>query len=253
MDTFLLFIYLFIAAFGLAVGSFLNVVIYRYSTGESVVRPGSRCTSCGTFLRPKDLLPLFSFLLLRGRCRYCKAKLSPRYPLVEGVTAVFFLVCFHFLGFSPLLIKYMGIFAILLAISGVDLEKQIIPNRFVLVLFTWLILWQLLYPELNALSAVLGFFIGGVLFYAIAVLSKGGMGGGDVKLMAALGFAIGMPLVFFVFLIAFLTGALVGMLLILLKKKGRKSPLPFGPFLVLAYFIAVFWGEQLWNWYFSFL
>jgi len=246
-------IYLFVAAFGLVTGSFLNVVIYRHNTKESFVRPGSRCPGCRTFLKAKDLVPLFSYLALKGRCRYCGLKLSPRYPLVEAAAAVLFLISFFHLGFTPLLFKYIVIFSILLAISGIDLEQQIIPNRFVLVLFCWVILWQLLYPELNALSAVLGFFLGGILFYLIAVLSKGGMGGGDVKLMAVLGFAIGMPMVFFVFLIAFLTGALVGILLIILKKKGRKSPLPFGPFLALAYFIAVFWGEQLWNWYFSFL
>jgi len=253
LDPLQLFAYVFILVLGLVVGSFLNVVIYRYTTGESMVRPRSRCTSCGTFLRLWDLVPLFSFLLLGGKCRYCGEKLSARYPLVEAASGAIFLTCFHYLGVGPFFWKYIVLFSLLLVVSCIDLEKQIIPNRFVLLIFTWILLWQFVYPELTALSAVIGFFIGGVLFYIIAVLSKGGMGGGDVKLMAALGFAAGLPLVFFIFLLSFIGGAAVGILLMALKKKGRKSPLPFGPFLAAAFFIVTFWGEQIWNWYFSFL
>ena len=177
---------------------------------------------------------------------------SLRYPLIEGATSGLFLLCYHYFGLSPQFVQYAVIFSLLLVISAIDIENHIIPNRLVLILFAWVLLWQLLFPTITPVSALGGFFTGGILFFAIALLSKGGMGGGDVKLMAVLGFATGVPYVFFVFLLAFISGAVVGILLMIFKKKTRKSPIAFGPFLSLAFFWMAIWGEQIWSWYFSF-
>lgn len=239
------------AAAGLLAGSFLNVVVCRYLSGESIVRPASHCPSCLTPLSGKDLVPLFSYLLLRGRCRHCRAGISLRYPLMEAGTAGIFLLCFHYYTFTPYFFHYAVLFSLLLVISVIDLDCHLIPNRLVLLLLGWVILWQLFFPRVSTLSALGGFFAGGLLFLAIALLSRGGMGGGDVKLMAVLGFASGLPDVLLVFMLAFFSGALAGVLLILFKKKTRKSPLAFGPFLSLAFLVMTFWGPGIWDGYFS--
>lgn len=144
-------------------------------------------------------------------------------------------------------------FLVLLAISFIDLDEQIIPNRLVILLFAWSIIWQVFYPTLPPGNAVLGFVVGGGSFFLIAFLSKGGMGGGDIKLMGALGFAAGWPNVLLIFMLAFMLGAAVGIILMLFGGKTRKDPLAFGPFISLAFFLNIFWGIGLWEWYTSWL
>ena len=151
------------------------------------------------------------------------------------------------------IIRYMVILLLLLLISYQDLRKGIIPNYLVLSLFLWVLFWQLLSPVFSLGSSLAGFLAGGGLFYLIAVLSKGGLGGGDIKLMAVLGLATGWPLVLLVFLLAFLLGALVGLVLLFAKVKTWRSALPFAPFLTLAFFLILFWGPEIWHWYVSFI
>jgi len=241
--------HIFLFVLGLVIGSFLNVVIYRFPRRESLVSPRSSCIHCKTVLQVPDLFPLFSFIALKGRCRYCGGRISWRYPMVELLSALIFVFCNLSYGFSPFFFKYAVFFSILLVIACIDLDESIIPNRLVLLLLLWSIAWQFLYPEVPLTGATLGLLAGGGLFFLIAVLSKGGMGGGDIKLMAVLGFAVGWPLVFVVFLLAFLLGAAVGVALLINRKKMRHDPLPFAPFLALAFFISVFWGWQIWYWY----
>lgn len=253
MTLLLTFSYLLFFALGLSVGSFLNVVIHRYNTAKSIISPRSHCPCCGTTLKTKDLIPLFSYILLRGRCRYCGLRLSPGYPMVEVISGGVFLACFYYFNLTPSFFKYAVLFCLLLVISGIDLRKKIIPNRFVLLLFGWAVFWQLFYPYLLPESALLGFLAGGGIFLVIALLSRGGMGGGDVKLMAALGFAAGWPYVLILFLLSFLLGGLTGGAMLVLRKKTRKDPLPFAPFLSLAFFLVTFWGRNIWEWYISFM
>ena len=234
---------------GLLTGSFLNVVIYRLPRKKSLISPRSSCVHCNTILQVPDLFPLVSFIFLQGRCRYCGGRIPWRYPLVELLTALIFLFCFVSFEFSPFFYNYVVFFSLLLIISFIDVDEGIIPNRLVLILLVWSISWQLLYADISLMAAIAGLVAGGGLFFLIAVLSKGGMGGGDIKLMAVLGFAIGSPLVFVVFLLAFLLGAAVGAALLLTGKKTRRDPLPFAPFLSLSFFISVFWGRQIWSWY----
>jgi leader peptidase (prepilin peptidase)/N-methyltransferase len=244
------FLYFFLFILGLVGGSFLNVVSYRYQEGDSLLGPRSYCPCCKTNLRPKDLFPLLSFALLKGRCRYCGHKISWCYPLVELFSAGILLFCFSAFNFTPLFFKYIVIFALLLLVSCIDLRMHLIPNRFVLLLFAWGFLWQIFYPVVPLSSALAGFLLGGGLFYLIAFLSKGGMGGGDVKLMAALGFLAGNgPAIFLIFLLSFILGAAAGAILLLFKKKTAKSPLAFGPFLSFSFFLVTFWGAGIWEWY----
>lgn len=244
-----LFIYFIIFLIGLAAGSFFNVVIYRFPRGESLIFPRSSCVRCKKVLAASDLIPLFSYLLLKGRCRNCGERISIRYPSVELLTALLFIWCFYYFELTPFFFKYMFVFSALMIISFIDLEHGIIPNRLVLLVFTWSVLWQLFIPTVTLQEAALGLLAGGGLFYLIAVLSKGGMGGGDIKLMAVLGFIVGWPLVLIVLLLAFLLGAVTGLLLVFAGKKTRRDPLPFGPFLSISFFITYFWGLEIWLWY----
>jgi leader peptidase (prepilin peptidase)/N-methyltransferase len=145
------------------------------------------------------------------------------------------------------------ILLLLLLISIRDLQKGIIPNSLVLLLFFWVFLWQLFSPDLPHGSSLAGFLAGGGFFYLIAFLSKGGLGGGDIKLMAVLGLAAGWPFVLLVFLLAFVSGAVVGLILLFFKRKTWRASLPFAPFLLLAFFLTSFWGQKIWQWYTSFL
>jgi leader peptidase (prepilin peptidase)/N-methyltransferase len=142
---------------------------------------------------------------------------------------------------------------LLLLISIRDLQKGIIPNSLVLLLFFWVFLWQLVSPDLPHGLSLAGFLAGGGFFYLIAFLSKGGLGGGDIKLMAVLGMAAGWPFVLLVFLLAFVSGAVAGLILLLIKRKTWRATLPFAPFLSLAFFLTSFWGQMIWQWYTSFL
>ncbi len=248
----LVIFYIIVGLFGLVIGSFLNVVIYRYANGESVVKPASHCPNCKTFLKPTDLVPVFSFLFLRGRCRYCSIKISPRYAAVELISAAVFLISFHYHYLTPLFFKSIVILCLLIVISGIDLDKKIIPNRLVIILAAWSLIWQLFYPSISWADSLLGLLAGGGTFFIIALVSRGGMGFGDVKLMGVLGFLVGWPGVAGVILFAFVLGALVGVIMLAAKRAGRKTSLPFGPFIALGYLLFSLWGMGIWAWYISF-
>lgn len=164
-------------------------------------------------------------------------------------SAGIFFLCYFFFGFGPGFIKYSILLELLLIVSGIDFKMGIIPNRFVLFIFLWGFLWQFLRPDLPMESALTGFLTGGVLFYVIALASKGGMGGGDIKLMAALGFITGWPYVLVLFMLSFILGALAGGFLLIIKKKTLKDSLPFAPFLSIGFLLVTFWGIKIWQWY----
>ena len=244
-------VYLWLGLCGLVLGSFYNVVIYRYQAGISIIRPRSHCPHCKKILKTADLVPVFSYLFLRGRCRYCHKAISFRYTAVELCSAAIFMAAFWRFGFSPDLLKYIPLFSILLIISLIDLDIQKIPNIFVGIIFAWALLWQLISPALSWIDAALGLLVGGGITLLIALASRGGMGGGDIKLFAALGFLAGWFDLLLIFLIAVLLGAVAGIILIIVQKKTVKAALPFGPFIAVAYVIVVFWGAQIWDFYFS--
>ncbi|KKM10863.1 hypothetical protein SY88_11455 [Clostridiales bacterium PH28_bin88] len=237
---------------GIVLGSFLNVCIYRIPRGESIVAPPSRCPACGTRLRALDLLPVLSWLWLRGRCRYCGAGVPAKYPLVELLSGMIYVGLYHNFGLQPVLAGGLILASILIVVTFTDLEHYRIPNK--VVLFGFLaglgyVIWSKEPPLINAFFGVLA---GGGPLYLLALLTSG-MGGGDVKLAAMAGLYLGWQKVILALFLAAGLASLVGMTLIALGIKKRKDPIPFGPFIALGTMISLLWGKQLIEWYLTML
>ena len=234
---------------GAMVGSFANVAIYRLPRHQSLVTPRSRCPHCGHPIRAWDNIPLLSFLLLRGRCRDCGAPISWRYPLVEALTAALFLAVWLWFGASLASLRAALFALIMVIVIFVDLDHRIIPNA---LTYPGIALGLLLawgggaWGFLTAVIAALG---AGLVFLAIAVLSRGGMGGGDIKLAALMGAFLGWPLIAAALFVSFMVGGIVGVALLATGRRRRKDPVPFGPFLAVGGLAALFWGERLIRWY----
>lgn len=242
----------FLFMFGLCLGSFLNVCIFRLLRGESIVFPASHCLQCGHKLAVKDNIPLLSFILLRGKCRYCQTHLSFQYPIVELLTATLFALAGVRFGWQFQTITAIILISASLVISVIDLREQIIPHLISLPgIGLGLILSLLPFSPVHFTDALTGALLGGGLFFLIQVLSKGGMGGGDVNLIAMFGAFLGWQKCLLTIFVAVLIGSMVGGLLILLKQKGRKDPIPFGPFLCLGALVSLFYGQEIITWYFS--
>lgn len=238
----------FIGLIALLIGSFLNVCIYRIPRAESIAFPPSHCPKCQHQLGPSELIPLFSFLWQRGRCRHCGAVISWRYPLVELLTTLLLTLVYLRFGWSLELVYYGGLTALLLVISFIDLDSMLIPTRLVGLGMVMSIAYNLhtRQPWWDWLLAVI---LGYGLFYLIFMLSRGGMGGGDVRLAGMLGSVLGLRLLALALLIAFVSGAVVGLLLLVSGRADRKTAIPFGPFLAGGCFIGFIWGQALLDWY----
>ena len=237
--------------FGLAVGSFANVCIHRLPRKESVVFPGSHCPACSAAVRPLDNIPVISYIALGGKCRDCATRISPIYPVIETVTAVLLLAGFFKFGPSFDFLVYAVVAPALVIITAIDIEHQIIPDVITLpgialglVVGTYTIGYA---------DSLLGFFAGGGLFYLLAVLSNGGMGGGDIKYIAAVGALLGWQKVLLVIFIGALLGSVFGVFQITVQKKSRKSLIPFGPFLATGTLVTLFYGNSLIRLYLDYL
>jgi leader peptidase (prepilin peptidase) / N-methyltransferase len=235
----------FVAPFGLIIGSFLNVVAYRLPRGESLVAPASHCPGCDTPIRPWDNVPLFSWIFLRGRCRSCSERISPRYPLVELTTAVLFAGLALSYGLNDDLIALLPFAAMLIAVADIDLEHRIVPNRILLPMAVYgvaasAVVRTDMLPELLIAGAA------AFTFLLLAVLiHPAGMGMGDVKLAGVMGLYLGAAIAP-ALLIAFLFGSMVGVAILLRQgARGRKQAVPFAPFLALGAVVALFAGHQL--------
>ncbi len=237
------------ALFGLIIGSFLNVVIYRMPRGESVVAGRSRCPACGRALAWYDLVPVLSYLALRGRCRYCRTPISPRYLLVELMTGAVFAALFYRFGPTPALAKYLFLGAVLIAATFIDLEHYLIPDRLVLAGLAGAVILGFAARDVGIWSALAGCAAGAGFLLLVVVISKGGMGGGDVKLAAVTGLFLGWPFGPLGIFLGACVGGLVAFFLLLFRIKGRKDPLPFGPFIALGSFLALLWGKEVISWY----
>ena len=244
------------AILGLVVGSFLNVCIDRLPRNESIVLPPSHCEACQHKLSAKDLIPVFSYLRLRGRCRYCQASLPRRIFWVELATAVIFaLLCWRY-GLRPELGVMIFYACLFIVIFVIDLEHTLILNKivyptmvvaFLLALYPWP--WFNDSIGMRLAYAALGGAIGFVIFLLIAIVSRGGMGWGDVKLAALIGLATGFPLVFLAIIMAAILGGIVAVALVVIRKKKRREMIPFGPFLALAAMVTLLWGPRILDWY----
>lgn len=242
-----LFICLFFI-YGLLVGSFVNTCIYRLPIGESVVSPPSHCTSCNEKIKAYDLIPVISFIILGGRCRNCKAKISVRYMCIELLTGFLFSICYLHFGATLLGVIYCVTFSTLVAAFFIDLEHQIIPDGINLVI-ALMGIWAL-FVNKPYWFYILGAFIVSVPILIIAKLTNG-FGGGDIKLFAAAGLLLGTKLICTAAFIAIITAGIFGMFLLLFKKVNGKSKMAFGPFIVIGIFISTLWGDELVDWYFS--
>ena len=234
---------LFLGLVGMVVGSFLNVVIDRLPRGESLLFPSSRCDACGRGLSTRDLLPVLSYLMLRGKCRYCSVPISWRLPLVELLTGGLFAFLGWRLGPGLELISALVYVALFVPIFFIDLREGIIPD--VIVFPGMALALGLALLEGRAIPALVGGGVGFGLLLAIYLLARGGMGLGDVKLVGLLGLINGWPLVLVALLLAFVSGGLLASVFLALRLKGRKAPIPFGPFLVGGSFVALLWGQGL--------
>ena len=242
-------LYLYTLIIGLVVGSFLNVCIWRLPRHESIVLPASHCPSCNRPLALYDNIPVLSYLILGGKCRYCKTRISWRYPLVELINGVGYTVLMWRYGLGWPLLIYGVLFSALVVITFIDLDHQIIPDRITLPgMVIGLAAGSFILPN-GLIEGAAGLLLGGGLFYLIAVLSRGGMGGGDIKMIAMVGAVLGWKAVLLTIFVGALSGSLVGILLMLLHGKGRKTPVPFGPFLSLGTVVFLFWGQEIITWY----
>lgn len=251
--------YLLLSVFilGLTIGSFLNVCIYRIPRGFSIVRPPSSCPSCKSPVRIYDNIPVISYILLRGRCRNCSSAIPLRYPVVELLNAVLYVSIIWRFGCGWQTLVYFAFCSAMVVITFIDLEFQLIPDAITLSgIPLGLIAGSLILIDPFSRASTLGFnnsftglVSGGGLFYLIAVLSRGGMGGGDIKMMAMTGAFLGWKAVLLTTFSASLIGSIAGIILIVFKGKGRKTKIPFGPFLAAGALITLFFGQEILRFY----
>ena len=246
---------------GTAIGSFLNVCIDRIPAGKSLVNPPSHCDACGHRLAVKDLIPLFSYLWLRRHCRYCRASIPWRLFWVELGSGLLLAFVYWRYGLSVdfvITASYCYLFIVLMVI---DLEHKLILNKIVYPAMVVALLISIFLPQSRIISlpwpgavdGVIGGGVGFVLLLIPALIYRGGMGWGDVKMAALIGLVTGFPLVFVSLLMGVIVGGLVAGILLLLKKKTRKEPIPFGPFLAVATIVALLWGNNILSWYLGLL
>ena len=250
-------IYAVCGLLGLVIGSFLNVVVHRVPRRESLSHPGSHCPSCGAAVRPQDNIPVVSWLVLRGRCRDCAAPISVRYPIVEAVTCLLFLAAARRFGVHADVADYCVFFAVLVALSGIDIDHHLVPSRIVypaVVASTVLLLtasaadaaWR------AAADAAIGGAIGFGVLFVIHFIAPRGMGFGDVRLAGLIGLNVGwlgvahVPVALFA---GFLAGAIFGLVLIVVGRAGRRSRVPFAPFLAAGAVVATLWGNSIVHWW----
>jgi len=246
--------------FGACIGSFLNVVIHRLPEGRSIVSPPSHCPACSHAIPFYFNIPIISFLMLKGKCGFCNLPISIRYPVVEMVTGLFTLGLFLKFGLIPAALFYCMFGAVLIAVSFIDLDHQIIPDKLSLpgiIVFSTSCLFV---PQMGVDSVIWGILAGGGILYLVALFyyhlrKHQGMGGGDIKLLAMIGAATGVKGVFFTLFTGSVLGAIGGVAAMAMTGKSpkRQTRIPFGPFLSLGAILYIFWGEPIIQWYINFL
>lgn len=245
---------IFIGIIGLIIGSFLNVCIFRIPRNESISFPPSHCTTCGTRIKPYDLFPVISYFLLGGKCRKCGEKISIRYPLIELATGIlFFLVYFKF-GYTIELVKFtlLSCFLIIIGMIDFDTTDVYLSTTLTGIIFGFIFVIIAFITGSSYLTYIFGgIFAGGVI--ALIILITHGMGWGDFEICVLCGLFLGFKSSIVMLFFSFVLGGSIGVLLLLTKKKGRKDPIPFGPFIVMGTFVAIFFGEHIINWYLNFL
>ena len=243
--------YILIFLYGIVIGSFLNVVIVRVPRKESIVKVRSHCENCGYQLKWFDLIPIFSYLVLGGKCRKCKTKISAQHLVLEVLNGILYVFTFFITGFSIYTVLLCLLFSVLLALSLIDFKTYEIPVEFQYVIFV-LAVCRTILDRANWSEHVIGFFAVSVVLYLMYVISKGAaIGGGDVKLMAVCGLFLGWKLIIFAFLLGCIVGSVVH--IIRMKLSGESHVLAMGPYLSIGVFVAALWGNQILTWYLEIL
>ena len=235
---------------GLILGSFFNVVGLRVPLKQSIVAPRSACPQCGHQLRALELIPVLSFLFQGGKCKRCKKPISPLYPIVELLTAVLFVMAPLILGWNWEVIIAWTLISLFMIIFVSDVTYMLIPNKILLAYSAIFIIERLFFPLMPWWNSLVGAAVGFVLLLSIAVVSNGGMGGGDIKLFAVIGFVVGTKTVLLSFFLATLYGAAFGIAALLLRKVKRGNPIPFGPFIAVGTLTAYYCGDVILQYYF---
>lgn len=240
--------------FGMVIGSFLNVCIYRLPASQSIVRPRSRCPQCGHSIRARDNIPVLSYLILRGRCRDCGVRIPLRYPLVETLSGAFAAMAVARFDFGWQAALMFALIAALLVITFIDLDHRIIPDAITLPGIPIGLAASFGPGLISPSESLIGILAGGGSLFLVAwgyqlITQREGMGGGDIKLLAMIGAFMGWKGVLFTIFVASLTGTLAGMALICRRRGDMKLAVPFGPFLAVGAIAYLFIGPELWSWY----
>jgi leader peptidase (prepilin peptidase)/N-methyltransferase len=242
---------------GLVAGSFSNVCIWRIPRNESIIYPASHCPKCRSNISPKDNIPLLSYILLKGRCRNCKSKISIQYPIVELLSGLIYLIIYLAYGLSVQTLIYIILSSALVIIAFIDLNEQIVPDVISLpgIVIGFIVSFFVSY--MSFVNSALGVVVGGGIILIIGmagsvIFKKEAMGGGDVKLAAMIGAFLGWRYIIISLFLGFFLGALAGIFLIMAKIKSKEDTVPFGPFIVLGSFITLLWGEKIISWYIGF-
>lgn len=235
--------------FGLVIGSFLNVCIYRIPRGESVIFPPSHCQGCNQRIAAGDLIPLLSYIRLKGRCRFCGNKISPLYPFIELLTGLLFAAVYLRFGHTVLLYKVLFLIPVFITITIIDLQHYIIPDKLTVLALAGGVVLNVLTRDLTFVSSLLGLTSAAAFLLVLALVSRGGMGGGDIKFAAVIGLFLGWPNGLFAIFLGCMSAGLVGIVLLLTRIKGRKDAIPFGPFLCAGALATIWHGEDILTWY----
>lgn len=235
--------------FGLVFGSFFNVVGLRVPKKESIAAPPSHCTNCQRQLTAIDLIPVLSYIVLRGKCRTCGAKISPIYLLTELATGILFAFAVWELGLTVETAVALLFISLLMIIVVSDFAYMLIPDKVLLFFLPLLIIGRIFSPLDPWWDSILGAVVGFGILYLIAVVSKGGMGGGDIKLFFLVGLVLGTMNALLTLFIAAFIGMIVGIVVLKMRNQGRNTPVPFGPSIALAALIVYFYGDAIFDWY----
>ncbi len=244
-------IYVLVCIYALLLGSFYNVVGLRVPLKKSIVKPRSACPYCNHTLTAIELIPVFSYLIQKGKCRQCQGRISPLYPFMEFLTAFLAVLAYYELGWQGELLVAWTLISLLMIITVSDLKYMVIPDKILLVFFVLLSIERIFFPLQPWWDSLVGAGLGFTLLLLIAVVSKGGMGGGDIKLYGVIGLVLGLQATILSFMIATFLGAVIGILALASGKIQKGQPIPFGPFIVAGTLISYFYHEEIISFYLS--
>ncbi len=240
-------IYSIIFLLGISVGSFANVCIYRIPQKQSIISPPSHCPTCGVTIKKYDLIPVLSYMILKGKCRNCGERFSPQYAIIEAIFGLVFMLVYWQHGYTIMFLIYALLASLVMVIAVIDIKTMEVPDELIifgLIVGVPIASYQIIIQNNTIISHILGFVVGGGLFLLIAVITNA-MGGGDIKLMAVIGLWVGLPKVLLITLLSFVVGAVISIFLLVFKIKGRKDFIPFVPFIMIASLLTIIFGNEI--------